>query len=57
VYQLTEFGREIADALDSPGGAETITQLQDDIEELQQRYNDIADFVEDLDERMRDAGL
>jgi predicted ArsR family transcriptional regulator len=57
VYQLTELGREIADALDSPSGAETITQLQDDIEELQQRYNDIADFVEDLDERMRDAGL
>jgi hypothetical protein len=58
VYQLTEFGREITDALDSSSGeAETINQLQDDIEELQQRYNDIADFVEDLDERMRDADL
>lgn len=60
VYQLTDFGHEIADALDeaSHGGA-TITELEDKIEELteevgelQQRYNAVYDYVEDLENQI-----
>ncbi len=60
VYQLTDFGHEIADALDGPSHrAATITELEDKIEEqaeeiadLQQRYNAVHDYVEDLENRL-----
>lgn len=60
VYQLTDFGHEIADALDEPSHrAATITELEDKIEEqaeeiadLQQRYNAVHDYVKDLENRL-----
>jgi len=60
VYQLTDFGHEIADALDGPShGGATITELQDKIEEqaeeiadLQQRYNAVYDYVEELENQI-----
>jgi DNA-binding PadR family transcriptional regulator len=60
VYSLTDFGHEIADALDGPSDATvTITELEERIDEmekeieiLQQRYNAIADFVEEQDDEI-----
>lgn len=64
VYQLTDLGQDLADELGvgSDSGAtvsqlvdrldqqqDTINDLREDIEELQQRYNALADYVEDLD--------
>ena len=54
VYQLTDLGHEVADALDGPSDATvTITKLAEQIDEmetkletLQQRYNAVADLAE-----------
>ena len=63
VYQLTDLGEDLADelggALDAGATVsqlvdrldqqqETIEGLEDEIEELQQRYNALADYVEGL---------
>jgi len=60
VYQLTDLGHEVADALnESPHGRTTVTELQDQMEEqaeeiqkLQQRYNAIYDYVEELENQI-----
>lgn len=60
VYQLTDFGHEVADALDeSPHGGTTVTELEakiekqaEEIQELQQRYNSVIDYVEDLENQI-----
>ena len=64
VYRLTDIGEDLADELGagSDAGAtvsqlvdrldqqqETIEDLQDEMEKLQQRYNALADYVEALD--------
>jgi predicted MarR family transcription regulator len=60
VYQLTNSGHEIANALDEPSHrAATITELEDKIEEqaeeiadLKQRYNAVHDYVGELENQI-----
>jgi molybdopterin converting factor small subunit len=60
VYQLTDFGHEVADALDeSPNRGTTVTELEDKIEEqseeiqeLQERYNTVIDYIEKLENQI-----
>lgn len=62
IYRLTSTGHEVAEALSkSSGVTETITDLieqieqqREEIDELQEAHNEMANFVEELEEQIAD---
>ena len=60
VYRLTDLGREVSEELfESSEKRATVTELEDrinhqqqEIEELQRRYDAVVDYVEDLENRL-----
>lgn len=63
IYCLTNTGQDVAEALAESSGVtgtiaevvERLDQQREEIEELQEAHNEMADFVEDLQEQMPDA--
>ena len=63
VYRLTDLGQEVGDELTGPSGKEaTVTELEnqidqlfEEIENLKQAHNEMADFVENLDDRVGES--